>query len=121
MVCPIVTAHYAQLALKLPSSSQRLPSTEIRLGPVGAGAGSVVWTGEAGSTIGAGGYFVAELALGVDALGETGGTVLLRTADGVEMDRKEYADGTPADQVTDLNPRPALAGPAVGAVGGGGS
>jgi hypothetical protein len=60
----------------------------------------VVWTGEAGSTIGAGGYFVAELALGVDALGETGGTVVLHTADGLEMDRKKYAGGTPADQVT---------------------
>jgi hypothetical protein len=111
-------------ACGLLSSSQRLPSTEICLGPVGAGAGSVVWTGEAGSTIGAGGHLVAELALGVDALGETGGTVVLRTAEGLEVDRKEYADGTPADQVTDPHPRPALVGPAVGdvgAVGGGGS
>ena len=88
---------------------------------MGAGAGSVLWTGEAGSTIGAGGHFVAELALGVDALGETGGTVRLRTADGSEVDRKEYADGTPADQVIDPIPFPALVGPAVGAVGGGGS
>ena len=81
----------------------------------------MVWTGDTGSTIGAGGHLVAELALGVDALGETGGTVVLRTADGSEVDRKEYAGGTPADQVTDPNPRPALVGPAVGAVGGGGS
>ena len=54
----------------------------------------MVWTGEVGSTIGAGGHFVAELVLGVDALGDTGGTVVLRTAEGSEVDRKEYADGT---------------------------
>jgi hypothetical protein len=62
------------------------------------GAGSVVWTGAVGSTMGAGGYFVAEAAVGADALGD-GGTLVLRTADGVEMDRTAYLSGLAADQV----------------------
>jgi hypothetical protein len=68
------------------------------------GGGSVFWTGALGSTIGAGGYFAAEAAVGADALGDGGGTLVLRTADGVEMDRKEYASGVAADQVKPLPP-----------------
>jgi hypothetical protein len=71
------------------------------------GAGSVVWTGALGSTIGAGGYFVAEGAVGAGALGD-GGTLVLRTADGVEMDQTAYASGVAADQVPALLAIPPL-------------
>ena len=71
------------------------------------GAGSVVWTGAVGSTMGAGGYFVAEGAVGADALGD-GGTLVLRTADGVEMDQTAYASGVAADQVPALLAIPPL-------------
>jgi hypothetical protein len=74
------------------------------------GAGSVFWTGAAGSTIGAGGYFVAEGAVGADFLGDGGMLVplVLRTADATEMDRTAYASGAAADQVTALLAIPPL-------------
>jgi hypothetical protein len=73
------------------------------------GAGSVVWTGAVGSTIGVGGYFVAEAAVGAGALGDGGGTLVLRTSDGVEMDRTAYTSGAAADQVSAMLGYPSYA------------
>jgi hypothetical protein len=67
-------------------------ATEVSLAgwTIEDGGGSVFWTGAAGSTIGAGGYFVAEGAVDANFFSNVGCTVVLRAADGTEMDRMAY-------------------------------